>query len=520
MPYIDFSQPTSGDGSEGSPYNDFTELNAVSGDRSGEAWYIKRGQTIQGAGIIVKSGTWNLVITTYGTGARPIIDCSYDSGVWTDQGGGDWSGDNTILNDGGRERAIIVNGVKVPEYDTQLEMQASGFGAWVNAGTTWVNLGGLNPNEENTRCSGFANGVYHQQTNASSTGQLEIRGLHIRFANDSGIEITSAEDNNIIDDNYIEYCGAYNGTDGPGNGILVNGTNAAQAQDNIVSNNTIIECRNAAIEGQDHINWLIERNTILRCSTGIELWGYVTLSTVRYNRISGTQKTLLSTNGGSNPIWLTPERQSPGVSGYNNNNIIAHNIISESGSINIGDTCDSNQVINNVWYGGSQFSTSIAIGAGTGNSVQNNICVQRPIDGLSTFRFIGDDAGSSGTPIISYNIFRYEEGFAPGGTPFVYNNTNYGTLAALETAQANVSSNLDNTAPGFTDTGSFKVLPDSNAAYVGTDVSQTLDYYGNTIISTNPSIGAAEPYNQVINTGSTGATYNGHWLPDVEYLRV
>src|SRR3990172_159986 len=72
--WINPSLVSNGSGTFASPYNSFTEVNALTGDRSGEFWYIRTGTTISSK--IVNASAFNYTISTYGEDARPIINAT------------------------------------------------------------------------------------------------------------------------------------------------------------------------------------------------------------------------------------------------------------------------------------------------------------------------------------------------------------------------------------------------------------------------------------------------------------
>jgi hypothetical protein len=88
--YIDPSFGAGGDGSYASPWDDFTEVNALTGDLGGRIIRLKSGQTIYDAMRIANASNWS--IETYGGSTKAIIDGSVLSGwTWTNVTGDIWS---------------------------------------------------------------------------------------------------------------------------------------------------------------------------------------------------------------------------------------------------------------------------------------------------------------------------------------------------------------------------------------------------------------------------------------------
>ena len=520
--YIDFNAAVNGVGTQESPYNGISELNArAGGDLLGEITYFKRGTVlVDGGGLVISSDTWNMSFLPYGDSSLPlaIIDCSWPSGTWQTQGLGNYSNNN--LNDGGRQRAAIVDGVKVPNYETKAEMENSNFGTWFDGATTWINIGGINPNTVPTRMTGEINGFLHAQKNAASTGQVFAGGFSVRFANGTGFKITECKDGNTFSGADSSYNGGWNSVDGPGDGFIMNGENATPAQANNIINNTGEFNNNNLIEAQDHTGLVVEYNVSQYNSTGLEFWGYVQNSFIRYNTVKGAAPSNFSTVGNGSAIWLAPPTANPGVTGFNNANEIAYNIISESGPINIGNGNDDNLIYNNLHLGLNENANGNCVlnGDGLRNEFCNNLFQLNSVAGLNSLRFMGENNASSTTTVIKNNNFCFLDNVKTGGsTQFKYAGNNYTDVTTLEAAQANVQDNIIGV-----DVAGFGVDPewlddhynigsDSPMAYAGIINSQPLDYYGTVIDSSEISIGAVEVNNAGINTGNTGSDYDGYW---------
>ncbi|MBK6627622.1 MAG: right-handed parallel beta-helix repeat-containing protein [Flavobacteriales bacterium] len=90
--YVDANVATSGDGSIGAPFKTIADLNnAVGPISSGESVKLARGGEYPGT-ITVASGSQNVTIEAYGSGANPLILGTEDiaPSAWTHQGGGLW----------------------------------------------------------------------------------------------------------------------------------------------------------------------------------------------------------------------------------------------------------------------------------------------------------------------------------------------------------------------------------------------------------------------------------------------
>lgn len=103
--YIDPSFGPGGDGSYSSPWDDFTEVNALSGDLGGRIIRLKSGQTIYD-GLSISNAS-NFAVETYGGSTKAIIDGSALTGwTWVNAGGDLWSTATP-----GAEKAIWVGDV-------------------------------------------------------------------------------------------------------------------------------------------------------------------------------------------------------------------------------------------------------------------------------------------------------------------------------------------------------------------------------------------------------------------------
>lgn len=102
--YIDPSFGPGGDGSYSSPWDDFTEVNALTGDLGGRILRLKSGQTIYD-GLSISSAS-NFTIETYGGSTKAIIDGSQlATWTWTNLSGDIWYANS------GSEKAIWVGDV-------------------------------------------------------------------------------------------------------------------------------------------------------------------------------------------------------------------------------------------------------------------------------------------------------------------------------------------------------------------------------------------------------------------------
>lgn len=101
--YIDPSFGSGGDGSYASPWDDFTEINALTGDLGGRILRLKSGQTIYNS--LLLNAASNFSIETYGGSPQAIIDGSALASGWT------WtnaSGDLWSTASAGSEKALFL----------------------------------------------------------------------------------------------------------------------------------------------------------------------------------------------------------------------------------------------------------------------------------------------------------------------------------------------------------------------------------------------------------------------------
>ena len=252
-----YVNPDAGSGGSGlselSPYDDFTEIDAWSGDRSGDRILLRAGTTINDSLAI--SDCSNLSVDKYGDGDRPIVDAS------------------------GATNAVVatLNATNIRHIHAR-----NGTGSSLLATT-----GTGNSTFESLECSGGGTGtpsggnsginIVGSGLGSEATG-IVIRDVYSHDNKNNGIEI-SWLDGYLIEDcqiddvqtgNSIElWLGCINGTirRNKANGALSFVKAFAQAtgshDTNTIQNNIGWNLTNRAIWAEEGINWTVQNNSMV-----------------------------------------------------------------------------------------------------------------------------------------------------------------------------------------------------------------------------------------------------------------
>lgn len=494
--YVDPTKTFNGDGTdtesasadgEIGAFNNFDVINKFTGNLSGTTIALKKGTTIS-QGIRLSNAS-NFTITSFGSGAMPIIDGSSPfTHTWT-QEGNLWY---TEIDSGkAYPRAFIVNGTKLNLSANKADLDSGSNKAWFDS----VNFrhyvlldGNTNPNSATIRANSQDNSSLRTIWITGSSSYT-ISNIQVQYSHDSNILVTSSGNNVVITDMVSIGAGGWGVGSGYGNdGIDFYGSSSAPPTGVIIKDNISNGSLNNGIEIWGLTDAVISGNTLVGNGGGIEIWGYFTNSTIKNNFINNStlsSTSTLSPNIGRG-IWATSNTQSSPNTGNNGNNNIEYNVISNSYSLGIsveqgtGWNIRNNTIyglLNNVGTGGGASVLRI-IGSGTAANVSNNIIVGN--DGISTLAYLGASAGNitlTGNNNIFYSL--------PNNDGYIYfNGTNYtNNFSDFKTATSQ-SNNL-NLNPLFIDINSanFALQKNSPAINAGTNVSLTSDYAGNPVPS-------------------------------------
>lgn len=155
--FFDSTAASGGTGSYLKPYNDLTQLNALTGDLRGRRLYLKRGSVF--AGSIALSGAKDFSIREYGdSGARPVVSNWIAVSVtWTSAGSNNWycssasfgATDVSVrLNDYYAERRLSVAELSANNYERSTTGAAWPWTFFYDSGTSrvYVHTDGTDPN--------------------------------------------------------------------------------------------------------------------------------------------------------------------------------------------------------------------------------------------------------------------------------------------------------------------------------------------------------------------------------------
>jgi parallel beta-helix repeat protein len=512
--YIDPTVTYEGDGTSQSSasaiagvgaYKDFKVVNGFTGDLGGMSILLKKGTSIS-SNLSLGSAS-NFTIGTYGSGARPIIDASSPFvHTWT-QEGNLWY---TPIDSGmAYYRAFIVNGTKLDIVTNKTDLDTGTNKSWYDS----VNLrhyilldGVVDPNSATIRANSKASDSFIP-FNLSSCSDYSVSGIQVQYGHAHNIYAVGSGNNRTISDMVsIGAGGQGDGSSEGSDGIIVYGVSASSpATGVVIQNNTLNGNLNNGIEVWSLDGAVISGNTFDGNGGGIELWGYITNSTIKNNLIENStlsSTSNMSPNGGRG-IWGTSNAQQSPSTGNNGNNTIKNNIISNS--YNLGIYIEQGtgwSLYNNTIYGilnNNGIAGSMALGvkgSGTAATLTNNIIGGS--DGMGSTAYLGANSGDitlSGNNNIFYS-------FPSNSVSLLFNGTSYtGNFSGFKTATGQSSS--INTNPTFIDASAlnFNPQPLSPVLDVGTSVGLTTDYSGNPIYGT-PDIGAYEhqpPYTFAAN---------------------
>jgi len=304
--YIDSTAGGGGNGTIGTPYNSFTEVNALTGDQGGETFALKAGSVFReelAIGFSGFAGAYNYTITSYGDGEVPVIKCSDDitATSWT-AAGSDWyitettghtavwvdgvlmravsligsMGDDTSFYDSGTNRLYIRPASGDPNSATLVEQQANRSAA---AGAT-----------DRDKCLRI-----YQATAQTANTDVTVEKINLVGGYD-GLWVSNVRDNVVIQDLRVIECvtresGNNPSGSGAGDGMILYAKGSAAEVASLYPKGLVVRRNYCYFNSHYGIEFWgfeganIDSNSVVNNGAGIEVWGYVKNSTIQRNII-------------------------------------------------------------------------------------------------------------------------------------------------------------------------------------------------------------------------------------------
>lgn len=287
--HIDPSFGAGGNGTLTMPWDDFTEVNALTGNLGGVHIKLKSGQVIYDQ--LVLGNASNFTVETYGGSPQAIIDGSDVGGFsWTDHTGtqpGIWSTGTTqlaIIADSEWLRFARIGSAS----DQQALLDRMEFSSWVGTHSVigggsrfYIHLpSGMNPNT----LQGANNLRYSNRSFCAdlfACADATIQNVTFRRGNAHCFRINSTGHRITLEGNTFEQAGGAGAT---GNLLNITGLVGDVTTGNVVRNNTFRYAYHNALEFGYSDGLLIERNTLEHTGDNcFELWQSATNTIIRRN---------------------------------------------------------------------------------------------------------------------------------------------------------------------------------------------------------------------------------------------
>lgn len=509
--YIDEGCAGTHVGSLANPYDDLADINwTTGGDNSifdyladapsqsptihlnmGDEWREK--MTIGCSG----TATYPIIITSYGSGADPIINGADLVTTWSDEGGDIWSA--TLTTEPSQVFFDGTRGVNDLAPDAEFD--------WYWDTNVLYCYSTEDPDTAYTS-PGVEASVRTRIIDGNDQNYLTFDGVHLKYSKEHGLYNRDDADNIIdyiiqnctseyhyrnginlkidassktitgvsINNNVVRYNGPNEGAGSLGYGILIEGKDANSAVDvqvyqNTINNNALEAIRVNAGDGCD-----IYKNTCMQngCHPGRTTSEIMLDSLSNANRI---YRNWMEKVGGGECVFIGSGAVSTGAHEIFYNVMINDGVGGGSGGVSIAYSSDHDcKIYNNVFYG---VDGGITLGGAdpiNGTVIKNNIFDNLDHQNIRTL------AGSTCTS--DYNRFDENQGFQIDGVAK--------TFAEWKTATGQDGNSTEGD-PVFIDVANdnYRLNPHSPCVNAGADVSLTTDYAGQRVRHT-PDIGAYE----------------------------
>jgi hypothetical protein len=475
--YVDTSLATNGDGTEATPYNNFTTIsdggaNELTGDLAGAVIYIKGGTDTRE--LLKLNTASNFEIKAYGVGDNPLIRGSdIVTASWTlDSSNGFYYLSSAAVH------ALFVDGEQVIDVATVGEL--TGTTQWFDSGNSRIYIS-FNPTgnqfeiTERDKCIWLV-----------SCSSYTVRDVVLEKADESNLVSDGSSAGAKIYDIETRYAGGWNlsGRDG----ILMVGNSITPDTGVEIKNVNAHDNQNCGAELHYLNGAVLNENRLTDNGNGFELWQGVSNSTFRRNIITGSTQRGTS-NGHGNGFWVSSDAGAS--AGGNPSNTFAYNIILNTYSPGIAIDDGTGQLIyNNTIYGcgavGSTGRGITFIQQGTnavGATVKNNIVVLTETTPMAVQ--IGsaiDEAATVANMVMQDNQYYHatitnRPNYQIGSDSASYSNADPAVaLAAFKAALTTPDTTSDYGDPTFVDTTDFELDTGSPCINTGSDVSEKVDY--------------------------------------------
>lgn len=452
--YIDPSvNGNKGSGTAADPFKSFSQLPTLSGNLNGTQIFIKRGTTIKEQ--LTLTGCSNFIVDSYGSGALPVLDGSdvVKSG-WTAEGSVYYLKSQTTA------QSLFINGNRLIGVKTKAELSANANTSWFDAANSriYINIGSLDPSTQLIEMT-----VRSYAMRITGCTNFNVRNLQFQRGRNSGLsidgQVVQTSKGSLVERCIATYNGAFDATAGlAGDGIVWYGTNkASKGVSNIVRQCVSTYNVNVGYEFCFQDSLTLEDCFATRNGQGIELWGHVTNSNIRRNKIYNTIPLGVSWGHG-NGLWMPNSSvEAPNTGGHNNNKIYA-NVFATSWQETLDIEAGSSEFSNNIFldptrsredFNGRFMVVSKFAGADSVKvNFRNNIFYQPPFQGYPVSAFTIENSVSSAT--LDYNYY-YSDPSIGGYTPFNYLGTGYGgNFSAYKAGSLQDANSASQVNPNFT----------------------------------------------------------------------
>lgn len=454
--YIDSTCANNGDGSSQTcasvsggvgPYNSFTEVNTLTGNLANLQILLKRGTTILGGINLVLAS--NFVIDAYGSGDKPIISAARTfNATWT-QEGSLWY---TAVESGKNyTRAFIVNGRKLDGVFSKSDLNTGQYKSWYDSGNSrhYIVLDGvINPNSATIQANSNDAGQ-DRNIKLHLCGGYRISNVYLQYGYQNNFDVTGSGNNVEVSNITSIGSGAFSNVYGA-DGIVIYGSSTSPATGVVIKNNISNGNQNNGMEIWGLDGATVSDNSMDGNGGGVEVWGYITNSTITRNIATNNtlpQTATASQNAGRG-FWAAPTSQDVPNTGFNSNNTVSYNIFGTSYTVGMKiDQGTGWRVYNNIIYEVTRTGQYVVDVKNSGTSVDftNNILANAHGNDTSNY-FLGrfGTAANEVTLTGNNNDFYTYNGGANIFNPIILNGTQYSTFSSFKTASGQTNSmNVD-----------------------------------------------------------------------------
>ncbi len=363
--YIDTSQGSNGTGTILNPYNSFTEINALTGDQSGEEIFLKCDTVSRlefAPGYSGLNGCYNYRVSSYGDGELPIIKCS-------DIEPGTWTAESSLyyLADANGHRAVWADGVLLAGVANKVDLTENQ--SWFDDinDRIYIILDGTDPNTVEIELQAVDRDKClraYQSNSQTDDSNITLEQLCLVGGYDS-LWISNVRGNVIVQDMIIKEAVQRDSNAsgaGAGDGAIIYALGAAAAVPTLFPKGFSFR-RNACIANQhcglevwgfgEHV---IEKNTFRDNGCGCEYFGYMRDGRFSQNVVTGSGDRDATFSSLGNSLFVKGSNVGA-FNGQNTGTLIERNILQSAQDDSLEIQNGSFEVAFNYIEGGREAST-------------------------------------------------------------------------------------------------------------------------------------------------------------------